>query len=129
MARVKRGVTAHRRHKKVLAQVKGHYSTNNRLFKRANESLMRSLAYAYRDRRTRKRDMRRLWIVRINAAARSNGLPYSRLIQGLTLANVAVDRKMLADLAVNDPAAFASLVEVARSSLPSDVNAPAGNAA
>ncbi|CAA9542309.1 MAG: LSU ribosomal protein L20p [uncultured Thermomicrobiales bacterium] len=118
MARVKRGVTAHRRHKKVLAQVKGHYSTNNRLFKRANESLMRSLAYAYRDRRTRKRDMRRLWIVRINAAARLNGLSYSRLIQGLTLANVAVDRKMMADLAVRDADAFTAIVAVARQALP-----------
>ncbi len=118
MARVKRGVTAHRRHKKVLAQVKGHYSTNNRLFKRANESLMRSLAYAYRDRRTRKRDMRRLWIQRINAAARINGLSYSRLIQGLTLANVAVDRKMMADLAVRDADAFSAIVAVARQALP-----------
>jgi large subunit ribosomal protein L20 len=118
MARVKRGVTAHRRHKKVLAQVKGHYSTNNRLFKRANESLMRSLAYAYRDRRTRKRDMRRLWIVRINAAARLNGLSYSRLIQGLTLANVEVDRKMMADLAVRDADAFSAIVAVARQALP-----------
>jgi len=118
MARVKRGVTAHRRHKKVLAQVKGHYGTNNRLFKRANESLMRSLAYAYRDRRTRKRDMRRLWIVRINAAARLNGLSYSRLVQGLTRANVAVDRKMLADLAVRDADAFSAVVAVARQALP-----------
>ncbi len=118
MARVKRGVTSHRRHKKVLAQVKGHYSTNNRLFKRANESLMRSLAYAYRDRRTRKRDMRRLWIVRINAAARLNGLSYSRLIQGLTLADVAVDRKMMADLAVRDADAFSAIVAVARQALP-----------
>ena len=91
-----------RRHKKVLAQVKGHYGTNNRLFKRAHESLMRSLAYAYRDRRTRKRDFRRLWIIRINAASRLHGLPYSRLINGLTLAGVAVDRKMIADLAVRD---------------------------
>ncbi len=118
MARVKRGVAAHRRHKKVLAQVKGHYGTNNRLFKRAHESMMRSLAYAYRDRRNRKRDMRRLWIVRINAAARLNGLSYSRLIQGLTLANVAVDRKMLADLAVRDAAAFSAVVAVARQALP-----------
>ena len=86
MARVKRGVTAHKRHKKVLAQVKGHYSTNNRLYKRAHESLMHALAYAYRDRRNRKRDMRRLWIIRINAASRLNGLPYSKLINGLSLA-------------------------------------------
>jgi len=118
MARVKRGVTSHRRHKKVLAQVKGHRGTNNRLYKRAHESLMRSLAYAYRDRRNRKRDFRRLWIIRINAASRANGLPYSRLIQGLTLAGVAVDRKMLADLAVRDGAAFAEITEVAKRALP-----------
>jgi large subunit ribosomal protein L20 len=118
MARVKRGVTAHRRHKKVLAQVKGHRATNNRLYKRAHESLMRSLRYAYRDRRTRKRDMRRLWIIRINAASRINGLPYSQLIRGLSLAGVAVDRKILADLAVRDEAAFAEVVQVAKQALP-----------
>lgn len=118
MARVKRGVAAHRRHKKVLSQVKGHYGTNNRLYKRAHESLMRALYYAYRDRRTRKRDMRRLWIIRINAASRLNGLPYSRLIQGLILAGVAVDRKILADLAVRDEAAFAAVVDVAKQALP-----------
>ena len=117
MARVKRGVTAHKRHKKVLAQVKGHYSTNHRLYKRAHESLMRSLAYAYRDRRTRKRDMRRLWIIRINAASRLNGLPYSKLVNGLTLAGVAVDRKMLADLAVHDAAGFTAVVDAARQAL------------
>lgn len=117
MARVKRGVTAHRRHKKVLAQVKGHYSTNNRLYKRAHESLMRSLANAYRDRRTRKRDMRRLWIVRINAASRLNGLSYSTFINGLTLAGVAVDRKMLADLAVRDAAGFSAVVDTAKQAL------------
>ena len=114
MARVKRGVAAHRRHRKVLAQVKGHRATNNRLYKRAHESLMRSLAYAYRDRRRRKRDFRRLWIIRINAAARMNGIPYSRFIQGLKAANVEVDRKMLADLAVRDQAAFAAIAEVAK---------------
>ncbi|MGH2559847.1 MAG: 50S ribosomal protein L20 [Thermomicrobiales bacterium] len=114
MARVKRGVVTHRRHKRVLAQVKGHYGTNNRLFKRAHESLMRSLAFAYRDRRTRKRDFRRLWIIRINAASRMHGLPYSRLMQGLKLAGVQVDRKMLADLAVRDDAAFAAIVDVAK---------------
>ena len=123
MARVKRGVTAHRRHKKVLAQVKGHRATNNRLYKRAHESLMRSLAYAYRDRRTRKRDMRRLWIIRINAASRINGLPYSRLIQGLALAGVAVDRKIMADLAVRDAAAFAEIVGIAKAALPVSVAA------
>jgi large subunit ribosomal protein L20 len=118
MARVKRGVAAHRRHRKVLAQVKGHRGTRNRLYKRAHESMMRSLQYAYRDRRNRKRDMRRLWIQRINAASRLNGLPYSRLIQGLNLAGVAVDRKMLADLAVRDGEAFAAIVTVAREALP-----------
>jgi large subunit ribosomal protein L20 len=117
MARVKRGVTAHKRHKKVLAQVKGHYGTNNRLYKRAHESLMRSLAYAYRDRRNRKRDMRRLWIIRINAAARLNGLNYSTFINGLTRAGVAVDRKMLADLAVRDAAGFSAIVETAKQAL------------
>ena len=117
MARVKRGVTAHKRHKKVLAQVKGHYSTNNRLYKRAHESLMRSLAYAYRDRRTRKRDMRRLWIIRINAASRLNGLPYSKLVNGLALAGVRVDRKMLADLAVRDADGFTAIVDRAKAAL------------
>ena len=118
MARVKRGVTAHRRHKKVLAQVKGHYSTNNRLYKRAHESMMHALQYAYRDRRNRKRDFRRLWIIRINAAARLNGVSYSRLIQGLTLAGVGLDRKMLADIAVRDPRAFSAVVDVAKQHIP-----------
>jgi large subunit ribosomal protein L20 len=114
MARVKRGVAAHRRHRKVLAQVKGHYSTNNRLYKRAHESMMHALQYAYRDRRVRKRDMRQLWIIRINAAARINGITYSRFIQGLKTAGVIVDRKMLADLAVRDAAAFSAIAEVAK---------------
>jgi large subunit ribosomal protein L20 len=114
MARVKRGVAAHRRHKKVLAQVRGHYSTNNRLYKRAHESMMRSLMYAYRDRRNRKRDMRRLWIIRINAAARMNGISYSRFIEGLSRAQVGLDRKILADLAVRDPRAFAAIAEIAK---------------
>lgn len=114
MARIKRGVAAHRRHRKVLRQVKGHYSTNNRLYKRAHESLMHALQYAYRDRRNRKRDMRRLWIIRINAAARLNGISYNRLINGLRKANVAVDRKMLADLAVRDAAAFSAVADIAK---------------
>ncbi len=114
MARVKRGVAAHKRHKKVLAQVKGHYSTNNRLYKRAHESLMHALMYAYRDRRNRKRDFRRLWIVRINAAARMNGINYSRFIEGLKIAGVKIDRKMLADLAVRDTAAFSAVADVAK---------------
>ena len=116
MARVKRGVTAHKRHKKVLAQVKGHYGTNNRLYKRAHESLMRALANAYRDRRTRKRDMRRLWIERINAASRQHGMPYGRFIAGLKSAGVEVDRKMLADLAIRDAGAFGKMVEMAKGS-------------
>lgn len=125
MVRVKRGVTAHARHRKVIRQTKGFFSTRNRLFKRANEALMKSLQYAYRDRRTRKRDMRRLWIVRINAAARLNGLPYGRFIEGLGRANVVVDRKILADLAVHDGAAFAQLVDVARDALPPEIAARA----
>jgi large subunit ribosomal protein L20 len=118
MARIKRGVTAHRRHKRVLAQVKGHYGTNNRLYKRAHESLMHALAYAYRDRKNRKRSFRQLWIIRINAAARINGIAYSRFIQGLKAANVVIDRKMLADLAVKDPDAFATIAEVAKKNVP-----------
>jgi len=118
MARVKRGVAAHRRHRSVLAQVKGHRGTRNRLYKRAHESLMHALQYAYRDRRNRKRDMRRLWIQRINAASRLNGMPYNQLIHGLTLAGVAVDRKILADLAVRDEEAFAAVAQVAKNALP-----------
>ena len=118
MARVKRGVAAHRRHKKVLSQVKGHYGTNNRLYKRAHESLMHALFYAYRDRKNRKRSFRQLWIIRINAAARINGLAYSRFIQGLKAADVIIDRKMLADLAVRDPEAFTAVVDVAKKHLP-----------
>ena len=121
MARIKRGVTAHRRHRKVLGQTKGYYGTRNRLFKRANEAMMRSLAFQYRDRRTRKRDMRRLWIQRINAASRANGLQYSRLIHGLSLAGIEVDRKMLADLAVRDEEAFTAIVDAARQALPASV--------
>ena len=119
MARVKRGVTAHKRHKKVLAQVKGHYGTNNRLYKRAHESLMRALAYAYRDRRTRKRDMRRLWIIRINAAARAHGLSYNQFVSGCRKAGIELDRKVLAEIAVADPDAFGKIAEQARSALES----------
>ena len=114
MARVKRGVTSHRRHKKVLKQVKGHHSTNHRLYKRAHESLMHALQYAYRDRRNRKRDFRRLWIVRINAAARLNGITYSKMMYGLKQAGIEVDRKMLADLAVRDAAAFTAIADAAK---------------
>ena len=115
MARVKRGVAAHRRHRKLLSYAKGFRGTRNRLFKRANEAVMRSFQYQYRDRRTRKREMRRLWIIRINAAARANGMPYGRFIEGLNKAGVEVDRKILADMAVRDSAAFTKLVDVAKS--------------
>lgn len=114
MARVKRGLTTRRRHKAVLQRAEGFRGTRNRLFRRANEAVMRSLQYQYRDRRTRKRQMRRLWVIRINAASREHGLSYSRFIQGLTQAGVQVDRKILADLAVRDRAAFAQFVEIAK---------------
>jgi len=110
MPRVKRGVPAHKKHKKVLEAVKGHKGAKSKLFRPAHESLMKSLRYAYRDRRTRKRDFRRLWIVRINAAARLNGVSYSVLMNKFKQANIEIDRKVLADLAVRDPEAFAQLI-------------------
>jgi len=110
MPRVKRGVPAHKKHKKVLDAVKGHKGAKSKLFRPANESLMKSLRYAYRDRRVRKRDFRRLWIVRINAAARLNGVSYSVLMNKFKQANITIDRKILADLAVRDPDAFAQLI-------------------
>src|SRR5579862_7041395 len=106
MPRVKRGVTAHKRHKKVLALTKGHWGARHRLYRTAHESMLHALAYAYRDRRNRKRDFRRLWIQRINAAARIHGLSYSRFICGLIKANITIDRKILAELAVHDLQAF-----------------------
>ena len=124
MARVKRGVTAKRRHKKVLEQAKGYYGNKSRSYRAANEQVMRSGQYAFRDRRARKGEFRRLWIQRINAAARAQGMTYNRFIQGLNLAGVEVDRKILAELAVNDTASFNRLVETARAALPEDVNAP-----
>ena len=114
MPRVKRGVAAHRRHKKILKITKGQKGTRHALFRRANESMLHSLKYATRDRRVRKRDMRRLWITRINAAARQEGLSYSRFIAGLHNAGVQVNRKILADMAVHDATAFAQLVSVAK---------------
>jgi len=113
MPRIKRGVIAHKRHKKVLSRAKGYWGARSRLFKTANEAVMHSLRYAYRDRRTRKRDFRRLWIARINAAARQNGMTYSRFMEGLTKAGVEIDRKVLAEMAVSDEAAFAVLVQKA----------------
>jgi len=112
--RVKRGVTSHRRHKKVLALTKGHRASKHTLFKRARESMMKSLAYAYAHRRERKGDMRRLWITRINAASRAEGLTYGQLVHGLKKAGVEVNRKILADLAVREPASFSRLASVAR---------------
>lgn len=117
MPRSRPKVYAHRRHKKVLKFTKGQYGTRSKLFRRANEAMLKSLFYAYRDRRNRKRDFRRLWISRINAAARLNGLSYSRLIHGLKQADVQVDRKILADLAVHDAATFGKLVDVAKGEL------------
>ena len=117
MPRVKTGVTAHRRHKKILKLAKGYRGARSKQFKKANESIMKAGQYAYRDRKVKKREFRRLWIARINAAARLNGISYSRLICGLTKAGVAVDRKMMADLAVNDAAAFTKLVEVAKKNI------------
>ncbi len=117
MPRSRPKVYAHRRHKKVLKFTKGQYGTRSRLFRRANEAMLKSLFYAYRDRRNRKRDFRRLWITRINAAARLHGMNYSRFIHGLKKANVQVDRKVLADIAVRDPQAFARLAEVAKQAL------------
>ena len=113
MPRVKRGVTRHRRHAKVLKAASGFRGTRNRLFRFANQILMKARAYEYRDRRVRKRDMRRLWITRINAASRLGGLSYSRFMAGLTAAGVTLDRKVLAELAVREAAAFAQLVSVA----------------
>ena len=115
MARVKTGVVRRKRHKKILKMTKGQRGTRSKLFRRANESMLHSLWYAYRDRRQRKRDLRKLWIARINAAARLNGTTYSKLIHGLKKSDIQLNRKMLADLAVRDPEAFRAVVEQATS--------------
>ena len=117
MARVKRGVTAKARHKKVLSKAKGYYGARSKLFKRAKQAVIRAGQYEYRDRRQRKRQFRALWITRINAAARLHGLSYSRLINGLNKANVDIDRKVLADIAVHDPDAFGAIAEQAKAGL------------
>jgi large subunit ribosomal protein L20 len=114
MPRVKRGVTAHKKHKKILQFAEGHRGTRRSLFRPAHESVMRSMAYMYRDRRNRKRDMRRLWITRINAAARMHDISYSQLMHAIHEANIEVDRKMLAEMAVNDLAGFSALVKAAQ---------------
>jgi large subunit ribosomal protein L20 len=117
MARIKRGIMTHKRHKKLLKQAKGFHGSRSHNYKTAHEAVMKALAYAYRDRRNRKRDFRRLWITRINAAARLNGLSYSVLISGLNKAGITIDRRMLADLAVRDAAAFSAIVTQAKQAL------------
>jgi large subunit ribosomal protein L20 len=114
LPRVKRGTTGHHRHKKVLALTKGHRATKHSLYRRAHESMLKSLSYAYRHRRERKGDMRRLWISRISAASRAEGLTYARFLEGLKKSGVEINRKMLAEMAVRDPGAFASLVTIAK---------------
>ncbi|MGB0965796.1 MAG: 50S ribosomal protein L20 [Litorivicinus sp.] len=117
MARVKRGVQARRRHKKILKQAKGYYGARSRVFRVAKQAVIKAGQYAYRDRRTRKRQFRRLWIARINAAARINGLSYSRFMNGLKRAEIMLDRKVLADLAVREQASFAAIAEKAKQAL------------
>ena len=117
MSRVKRGVAGRRRHKKILALASGHKGQRHRLFRRANESVLHALDYSTRDRRDRKGEFRRLWIARINAAVRPHGLSYSQLIHGLSRAGVTIDRKMMADLAVRDGAAFAAIAQTAKAAL------------
>lgn len=114
MARVKGGPRPHLRHKKIIKMGKGQFGSRHRLYRRANEAMLKGLWYSYRDRRNRKRDLRRLWIARINAAARLNGTTYSRLINGLKKAGIGLDRKILADLAVREPATFTKVVEAAK---------------
>ncbi|MFZ5851447.1 MAG: 50S ribosomal protein L20 [Actinomycetota bacterium] len=125
MARVKRAVNAQKKRRVVLDQASGYRGQRSRLYRKAKEQVAHSLGYAYRDRRARKGDFRSLWIQRINAAARANGLTYNRFVQGLKAAGVELDRKVLAEIAVSDPPAFARLVEAARTALPADRNAAA----
>ncbi|QBZ83687.1 50S ribosomal protein L20 [Hydrogenovibrio crunogenus] len=117
MARVKRGVIARRRHNKVLKQAKGYYGARKKIFRVAKQAVIKAGQYAYRDRRNKKRQFRRLWIARINAAARLNGMTYSRFISGLNKAGIEVDRKVLSDIAVHDAAAFSAIVEKAKAAL------------
>ena len=124
MARVKRAVNAHKKRRTTLERASGYRGQRSRLYRKAKEQVTHSLVYSYNDRRKKKGDFRKLWIQRINAGARANGMTYNRFIQGLRLAEVEVDRKILADLAVNDLPAFVALVETARAALPEDVNAP-----
>jgi len=124
VARVKRAVNAQKKRRTTLERAAGYRGQRSRLYRKAKEQVTHSLVYAYRDRKVKKGDFRKLWIQRINAAARAQGITYNRFIQGLGLAGVEVDRRMLAELAVNDIAAFNALVEVAKKALPADVNAP-----
>ncbi len=124
MARVKRYVNAQKKRRETLDRASGYRGQRSRLYRKAKEQVTHSLVYNYRDRKAKKGDFRRLWIQRINAAVRAEGLTYNRFIQGLKAAGVEVDRKMLAELAVNEPAAFSALVQVAKDNLPADVNAP-----
>jgi len=124
VARVKRSVNAQKKRREVLERASGYRGQRSRLYRKAKEQVTHSLVYSYNDRKAKKGDFRRLWIQRINAAVRAQGMTYNRFIQGLKAAEVEVDRKILADLAVNDPAAFNALVEVAKANLPEDVNAP-----
>ena len=117
MARIKKGVNAHKKHKKILKLAKGYYGAKSKLYRPANEAVMRALRSAYSGRKQKKRDYRKLWITRINAAAHLNNLSYSKMMHGVKVANVAIDRKILADLAMNDAAAFSKLAEVAKENL------------
>ena len=125
MARVKRAVNAQKKRRTVLESASGYRGQRSRLYRKAKEQMLHSMTYAYRDRRARKGEFRKLWIQRINAAARANDMTYNRFMQGIKASGLEVDRKVLADLAVHDPAVFATLVELAKASLPGDVNAPA----
>jgi large subunit ribosomal protein L20 len=132
VARVKRAVNAHKKRRVVLERASGYRGQRSRLYRKAKEQMLHSMTYAYRDRKKRKGDFRRLWIQRINAAARQNGMTYNRFVQGIKAAGVEIDRKVLADLAVNDPGAFAALVDVARAALPATTasgSEPAGSTA
>ena len=124
MARVKRAVNAQKNRRETLERASGYRGQRSRLYRKAKEQVTHSLVYSYRDRKKRKGDFRQLWIQRINAAARANGMTYNRFIQGLKAAEIEVDRRMLAELAVNDAAAFTTLVERSKAALPTDVNAP-----
>ncbi|HET6624907.1 MAG TPA: 50S ribosomal protein L20 [Nocardioidaceae bacterium] len=127
MARVKRAVNAHKKRRVTLERASGYRGQRSRLYRKAKEQVTHSLVYSYRDRKAKKGDFRKLWIQRINAAARAQGMTYNRFIQGIKAAGVEVDRKILADMAVNDPATFTAMVELAKANVPSDVNAPAAS--